>query len=354
MDTIVIELIQEILKHAANYQYIQSKCKYDKLQEIIKKCSQEENESLLQGTVIFISKYEEEFKQIIIRANETNVALCSTSLQDHDIEWLFASEYLGVCTHYAIQSDGLIAVHLHGNVENLPFFEQLAVINEIDLFTDWVPFCSSAQVLKRIGRAELLAHFSLSFPMFSRDACLRAYGVDCLEEHDSIVILGESIPTPDMNNNDANYHLKYSSIEIEQNTNSDTINIENTTEDISIPWVKTAATTSYSVFNYLSSIGSHNHMDIKYFRAVFTVESPQSAKVQCVLCIVCDEVYVYILYICYAGGSKSVYGILAWILLFFIEISIQIFTLYMPIHCILYILYISNYLNHYLTCLIYL
>lgn len=46
---------------------------------------------------------------------------------------------------------------MEGTLENLPLFEQCAVIHEIDLFKQWIPFCNESILIDKIGNAELVA-----------------------------------------------------------------------------------------------------------------------------------------------------------------------------------------------------
>jgi len=94
----------------------------------------------------------------------------------------------------------------------LPVFEQIAVINEVDLFNRWVsdsrefliliinflyilqiPFCSKSDLIVKTGHAELLAFIKVSAPFMSRDTALHAYGVDCLTERNLILLLARSV-----------------------------------------------------------------------------------------------------------------------------------------------------------------
>ena len=63
----------------------------------------------------------------------------------------------GTQTHYKLTDDGKIIFRVEGEHDNLPIFEQLAVIHEVGLMKDWFPHCNSSQTLEKLGPAELLA-----------------------------------------------------------------------------------------------------------------------------------------------------------------------------------------------------
>lgn len=175
------------------------------------------------------------------RYDDVSSALSATPLDGN--EWILGSHYFGVTTHYKLESNGLISVRLEGEQENIPLFEVLSVIYEVELYKEWVPFCNGSDLLQRLTHTELLMQGSVSVPIVgvSRDAVLHAYAVDCLYEHGAIVVIGSSIDHAD-----------------------------------DVGCVVPIPPVSSSFF--------HDRADVKYFRAVVNVESPYSAKVCCVCC----------------------------------------------------------------------
>jgi len=102
----------------------------------------------------------------------------------------------GISTFYKMDSegDGSIWVKLEGTLAGVPLFEQLAVVREVGLFSEWVPFCNHSTFVRKIGVAELIAHLNILLPcILSRDVCLHAYACDCTYENGSLVILGSSL-----------------------------------------------------------------------------------------------------------------------------------------------------------------
>lgn len=89
-----------------------------------------------------------------------------------------AAEYYGVQTHYKYDDEGLISVHIQGNEQELPVFEQMSVINEVDLYKEWVPFCSESCIVDRVTPSELVAYFNINVKLLSRDGCIHAYGTE--------------------------------------------------------------------------------------------------------------------------------------------------------------------------------
>jgi hypothetical protein len=129
------QLLSDVVAKAKDYQYLAAKEAYEKLVQYLYINNLEKDINV----IALLKKNEIIINEMLERAHETQKALDSCALdKSHGIDWIYVSTYLGVTTHYAIQSDGTVAVHLHGLVEDLPFFEQLAVINEIDLFKEWV------------------------------------------------------------------------------------------------------------------------------------------------------------------------------------------------------------------------
>jgi len=110
-----------------------------------------------------------------------------------DASWVLGSTLFGTTTHYRLEDDGTMTLRMEGELDNLPLFEQLAVINEVDLFKEWIPFCDRSTTVTRLGQAEIVAYFGVFVPPLSRDSLIRAYGVDCLQEHGKVLLLGASV-----------------------------------------------------------------------------------------------------------------------------------------------------------------
>jgi cell division protein FtsL len=114
--------------------------------------------------------------------------------QDDSSEWILGADMFGVKTYYRIdKSDHSMIVKLDGILEDLPVFELCAVMKEVDLFSEWIPFCRESILVDKIGKAELVPYIWLSSPMLGRDFAFRAYAADCTMEHGRIIIVGQSI-----------------------------------------------------------------------------------------------------------------------------------------------------------------
>ena len=124
------------------------------------------------------------------RVSEVKNALSTEDIND---EWIFGISYFGITTHYKLSSDSSdIIVRMEGVLE-LPLFEQCATVHEVDLFREWLPFCSDSKTIEKLQPAELIAYLCWSVPPISRDCLLRAYGADCLHEEGKVVLIGSSI-----------------------------------------------------------------------------------------------------------------------------------------------------------------
>lgn len=113
---------------------------------------------------------------------------------EDDSEWIFGLEMFGIRTYY--QHDvktNQIKIKLEGLMDDLPLFEQCAVIHEVDLFHEWVPFCKESVTVEKVGKAELFPYLNLGVPGLSRDFLMRVYGADCLVEKSKMIIIGRSI-----------------------------------------------------------------------------------------------------------------------------------------------------------------
>jgi len=109
-------------------------------------------------------------------------------------DWILGLDMFGICTYYrkCEQDENTIIVKMEGVMDDLPVFEQMAVIHEIDLYHTWAPFCTKSVMVDKIGKAELYGYLRVGLPVFSRDFLMHAYGADCLMEEGKIVLLGKS------------------------------------------------------------------------------------------------------------------------------------------------------------------
>jgi hypothetical protein len=89
----------------------------------------------------------ERLETIVRRSEEIRKIIhdCSETLDG----WTLGSELFGISTYYRVEEDGLLSLRMEG-VQEIPVFEQLAVLYEVSLFNHWIPFCSQADLLQQI------------------------------------------------------------------------------------------------------------------------------------------------------------------------------------------------------------
>jgi hypothetical protein len=130
--------------------------------------------------------------QMNIRLGATNDALKAAAAGAAE-DWILGTTYFGITTHYKQAADGCISVRLEGTLEGVGMVEQAAVIHEMDLFSEWIPFCNNSKTLTKLGSAELVGYLYTYLMPLGRDTALRAYGVDCLTESNKVVLVGNSV-----------------------------------------------------------------------------------------------------------------------------------------------------------------
>jgi len=76
----------------------------------------------------------------------------------------------------------------------VPVFNLLALIYEIELFKNWVPFCDQSYTLKRVKWCEKVVYLKLGLPILSdREGYLDGFGVDRLDENGTILIIVKTV-----------------------------------------------------------------------------------------------------------------------------------------------------------------
>ena len=145
-------------------------------------------------------------------------------------DWTFAQTLFGISTYYRMEKDNTLSLKLEGELQGVPLFEQLCVLRETDLFHLWAPFVPRSRKLMQVRGAcasllfthargvplltththtytrvpqitkiELVSWFIISVPLFglSRDAVFHAFGCDCMDKEGSVMIVAESVLSPD-------------------------------------------------------------------------------------------------------------------------------------------------------------
>jgi hypothetical protein len=251
------QFIFELLKkYFDDFRLIAAKKEYDNLLLILNE-SEDINEEYYLKTIDIINTN----KSILNTLDERYNAVMNAFEKSNDsAQWCIGSESETVKTSYIVDQDGYLSLRLEGNQSNIPIFEQIAVMYEVDLYKLWVPLCNCSKLLKQIckyipytlhhiillickcivAKGELVANIGMGIPYGPyRDLVAHAYAADCVYEKNSVVIIGKSI-------------MEY--------------------DDIEIPIMHS---------NYFQ-----NRAELMYMCATIEMLSPNSTKVQCI--------YVYI------------------------------------------------------------
>ncbi|CAH0374043.1 unnamed protein product [Pelagomonas calceolata] len=93
---------------------------------------------------------------------------------DDNHQWQGRTERFGVETAFRYDEDGLLWLRTAGNMEDVDLFHTVAVLREIQLFGEWIPFLRQSCVVKAQDFARLLAHFTIGVRgVLSRDCVFR-------------------------------------------------------------------------------------------------------------------------------------------------------------------------------------
>ncbi|KAL4466538.1 hypothetical protein ABPG72_010589 [Tetrahymena utriculariae] len=77
---------------------------------------------------------------------------------------------------------------------DIPWFNLVALVYEIDLFKNWFPFCKHAYTIKKPKKGEKIGYFEMNLPFISnREAYIQGVGIDRLEVNGTILIKCKTI-----------------------------------------------------------------------------------------------------------------------------------------------------------------
>lgn len=112
-----------------------------------------------------------------------------------DDDWTLSQTMFGVTTYYRREPDNSLSIKLEGELNNVPIFEQICVLKEVDLHCQWAPFCSSSMTIEELDKLDMVGWFVLGLPHLglARDACFRAIGCDSMAEDGSFLLVGQGV-----------------------------------------------------------------------------------------------------------------------------------------------------------------
>lgn len=124
----------------------------------------------------------------------TEIRRVRSAMEDND-GWVLVKEAGTYQTFYRNEDGNPIhSIKIKG-VLNVPLFNLAAVINEIDLYVDWVPFLKESRETVELSkyRRGVYSLFALPWPLSNRDMVVYGYGVDMLAEQSQLMIVIRSI-----------------------------------------------------------------------------------------------------------------------------------------------------------------
>lgn len=91
---------------------------------------------------------------MVDRAKQVQATL---DFEDNE-QWTLGANLFGITTHYrkSGDADDSIVLKMEGVMDNIPLFETLAVLHEIDLYKDWVPFCGESYLMHKFSVADVM------------------------------------------------------------------------------------------------------------------------------------------------------------------------------------------------------
>lgn len=117
--------------------------------------------------------------------------------EDGGIEWEQGHSYLGTKTSFRYDDGGRLWLKTEGEMK-ADIYYTVAVIREVELFNEWVPFVRSVSKLKEIDFSRLCTHFSIGVRgILVRDCVLRVSACNNALSDGSLYFEGQS-PAEDL------------------------------------------------------------------------------------------------------------------------------------------------------------
>ena len=108
--------------------------------------------------------------------------------------WIAGHEAFGVTTSYRYDADGLLWLRTSGEMRDIDLFHTVAVLRQVELFGEWVPFLRGARVLKEVDFSRLLAFFTIGVRgILNRDCVLRVAACNDALASGSLFFEGRSL-----------------------------------------------------------------------------------------------------------------------------------------------------------------
>lgn len=184
-----LQNVDEIVNLILDARLLAAKAAYDKLVSLL--ASQDDASEVADRVRKRLRECDAVIHQMLDRVDETLKLLQLSTVDD---SWTLGMNYLGITTHYKTD-EGCLNVRLEGNLDELPLFEQTAILHEVDLFTEWVPLCTSSKLLTKVSISDIILYYRISVSnLIGRDTAMRIYCSDCLQEHGKLALIGASVP----------------------------------------------------------------------------------------------------------------------------------------------------------------
>ena len=252
---------------------------------------------------ITFTDQQNELIQLMLNRAKLSIDTIDNIEHSKETDWIHGMRYFGVTTYYQVDKQNRLHVKLEGVLDNVPLFNQAAVIYEVDLFKSWIPFCSNSKLIDRITDTDVVSYISSYIPPIGRDCLIRVYASDCLTEHDKIVLIGS--PLNEWTAEDKATHTLKPSTSSSTTITTTTATATTTSIDTTSSTIAFCAADAQSITNTTTGVNQNmkstgikekevlpvpvpwiqkgwfnDRMEVIDFRAVLTVLSPTSIQVQ--------------------------------------------------------------------------
>jgi len=185
IDDLVTKIKEEITEHRIDEAYKQ----VEKLREFSQENKLEEEDQRYYEQIIRMN-------QSLINDIDVYKRDCVQILKELEDEEGYITESVkkGFAIKYKSVAGQQISLRMEGEVD-VPIFNMIALIYEMQGYTLWMPFCKDAKEIKHFNRASKAGwvKYNIPPPVFDREAYVYGNGFDRIKENGSILIVARSI-----------------------------------------------------------------------------------------------------------------------------------------------------------------